>query len=72
MKKIIPFLISLLLGLSVMAQQVEEAPKGMMNDHLKIYVVVAVLLIIFAGISVYLFSLEGRLKNLEKERPKGH
>ena len=72
MKKIIPFLISLLPGLSAIAQQVEEAPKDMMNDHLKIYVVVAVLLIIFAGISVYLFSVEGRLKSLEKERPKGH
>ena len=72
MRKIIFLFISLLPGLSAIAQQVEEAPKGIMNEHLKIYVVVAVLVIIFAGISVFLLSLESRLKKLEKERPKGH
>lgn len=71
MKKLIPFLISLLLSISAVAQG-EQGSSELMRSHLKIYVVVAVLLIIFAGISVFLFSLEGRLKKLEKERPKGH
>ena len=71
MKKLIPFLISLVLSLSLAAQG-EQASSGSMRGHLKIYVVVAVLVIIFAGISVFLLSLESRLKKLEKERPKGH
>ncbi|MHC1708364.1 MAG: CcmD family protein [Bacteroidales bacterium] len=39
-------------------------------DNAKIFVVVAVLLVIFAGIVVYLVSMERRLRKLEKENPK--
>jgi CcmD family protein len=37
-----------------------------MDDQSKIYVVVAVLAIILIGIAVYLFSLDGKMKKLEK------
>jgi len=74
MKKTIPFFISLLLSLSAGAQG-EQVSSGFMRSGLKIYVVVAVLVIIFTGITLFLLSLEKRLKKLEtpeKERPKSH
>lgn len=37
-----------------------------MRSELKIYVVVAVLVLIFLGIVLFLFSLERRLKKLEE------
>ena len=64
MKKILPFLIALVLSISACAQG-EQASSGLMRSHLKIYVVVAVLVIIFLGIILFLFSLERRLKKLE-------
>ena len=64
MKKILPFLTLLALSLSAAAQG-EQASSGFMRSHLKIYVVVAVLVIIFLGITLFLFSLERRLKKLE-------
>ena len=64
MKKILPFLIALTLSISASAQG-EQASSGLMRSHLKIYVVVAVLVIIFLGIITFLFSLERRLKKLE-------
>ena len=63
-KKLLPFLISLILTMSASAQG-EQASSGLMRSHLKIYVVVAVLVIIFLGIILFLFSLERRLKKLE-------
>lgn len=66
MKRIIPFILCLLYTLSTIAQG-EQASPGIMRSHLKIYVVVAVLLIIFSGIVVYLLLLDRRLKKLENE-----
>ena len=63
-RRIIPFFLLLLISLSAAAQG-EQASSGLMRSHLKMYVVVGVLLIIFAGISLFLFSLERRLKKLE-------
>ncbi len=40
---------------------------GMMRSNGKIYVVVAVLVIIFIGILLFLISLEKHLKRLEKK-----
>jgi CcmD family protein len=65
MKKIIPFFLSLILTMSAMAQG-EQVSSGFMRSNLKIYVVVAVLVIIFSGIVLFLFSLERRLKKLEE------
>jgi CcmD family protein len=38
----------------------------------KIYVVVAVLCIVFAGITLYLVRIDRRISRLEKERKSGH
>ena len=67
MNKILSFLILTFIGLSAFAQGDEGAP-GLMRSHLKLYVVVAVLLIIFSGIIIFLFSLERRLKKLEIDK----
>jgi CcmD family protein len=66
MKKIVPFFISLLVSLSTFAQG-ESSSAGLMRSHLKIYVVVAVLLVIFSGISLFLLSLDRRVKKLEEK-----
>ena len=34
----------------------------------KIYVVIAVIVIIFIGLAIYLFSIDRRLKKIEKEK----
>ncbi len=65
MKKIIPFLLSLVVSISVSAQGEQEA-SGLMRSHLKIYVVVTALVIIFSGIIIFLLSLDRRLKKLEE------
>jgi CcmD family protein len=69
MKKI--FLLTLLLlgygaVFAQQAQQVEMADT--MRSSGKIYVVIATIVIIFAGLAVYLFSIDKRLKKIEKER----
>jgi len=38
-----------------------------MEENGKIYVVVAVLLIIFLGITIYMFSIDRKLRKLEKQ-----
>lgn len=50
------------------AQQVAMADQ--MRSNGKIYVVVAVLAVIFIGIAVYLFSLDKKMSNLEKKLNK--
>ena len=39
-----------------------------MRSEGKIYVVIVTIVIIFAGLSVYLFSIDRRLKKIEKEK----
>ncbi|MGO1242450.1 MAG: CcmD family protein [Sphingobacterium sp.] len=66
MKKITAALVSLLLSTSfVFAQGDIEMATGLRSSG-KIYVVVLVLLTIFALLGVFLFSLERRIKKLEK------
>lgn len=65
MKKIFPFLAAFLFSLYASAQG-EQMSSGLMRSELKIYVVVAVLVLIFLGIVLFLFSLERRLKKLEE------
>ena len=47
-------------------QQVEMA--DVMRSSGKIYVVVATMAIIFTGLAIYLFSIDRRLKKIEKEK----
>ena len=39
-----------------------------MRESGKIYVVVMVLAVIFIGIAIYLFSIDNRLKKIEKQK----
>jgi CcmD family protein len=69
MKKI--FLLTLLLlgYVTVFAQQTQQVEMAdMMRSSGKIYVVIATIVIIFAGLAVYLFSIDKRLKKIEKEK----
>jgi CcmD family protein len=68
MRKI--FLLTILLAGSVTAfaqgQQVEMADA--MRSSGKIYVVIATITIIFIGLAIYLFSIDRRLKKIEKKK----
>jgi uncharacterized membrane protein YcjF (UPF0283 family) len=65
MKRNTVFVMSLLTSMAVNAQG-EQAQGGFMRSDLKIYVVVAVLVLILLGIALFLFGLERRLSRLEK------
>ncbi len=67
MKKIALTLFTLLLTLNLFAQDNNVEMADTMRSDGKIYVVVAVILIILLGLLVYLFSLDRRLKMLEKK-----
>lgn len=69
MKKLTSLLLLLLSYTAVFAQ----ADTGIeMDDALrangKIYVVIAIICIIFAGLAIYLFTIDRRLKKIEKEK----
>lgn len=65
-KALLVSLFLLLSSLSLQAQEIEMATELRANG--KIYVVVAVLVTIFAGITIYLIGLDRRIKRLEKEK----
>ena len=66
------FLILVLSDTQVFAQDVGENIE--MADSLresgKIYVVVAVLSVIFLGLSVFLFTMDRRIRNIEKNQKR--
>jgi CcmD family protein len=65
MKKILSLFTLLFLMVQAQAQEVEMAT-GLRSSG-KIYVVVIVISVIFIGLFFYLFSIDRRLKKLEKE-----
>lgn len=69
MKRLTSLLLLLLSYTGVFAQNTSTVE---MDDALKsngkIYVVVAVICIIFTGIAIYLFTIDRRLKKIEKEK----
>ncbi|MES2266081.1 MAG: CcmD family protein [Bacteroidota bacterium] len=65
MKKLISLVLMLLCFVAVQAQDVEMADK--MRSEGKIYVVIGTIVIVFAGLAVYLFAIDRRLKKIEKE-----
>lgn len=67
MKKIAFTLMMLLVTLNLFAQNNEVEMADALRSNGKIYIVVAVILIILLGLLVYLFSLDKRLKMLEKK-----
>ena len=69
MKKLFSLLLFLMISLNLLAQQTVEPVE--MADSLraegKIYVVVAVVLLILIGVFVYLVRLDGKVTKVEKE-----
>ncbi len=63
------YLISLLFILSSISPSIAQAPEmaDAMRSNGKIYVVVAVLTIVLAGVLFYLISLDSKISKLEKE-----
>ena len=69
MKKIL--LSTLLLASFITAFAQQSAPVEMadeMRSSGKIYVVIATITIIFVGLAIYLFSIDRRLKKIEKDK----
>jgi CcmD family protein len=71
MKKKLSFSAALLL-LSCMVTMAQQPQPVEMADAMrssgKIYVVITTIVIIFIGLAIYLFSIDRRLKKIEKEK----
>ena len=65
--KLISTLLLLLLNFIVFAQSQNVEMADTFRSNGKIYVVVAVILTIFAGIIIYLIRLDRKISKLEKE-----
>ena len=68
--KSISLLSLLLLGyIAPFARQTQPVEMAdVMRSSGKIYVVIATIVIIFIGLAIYLFSIDRRLKKIEKEK----
>lgn len=64
---LIPALFSILLSSSAVAQPAEAEMADLMRSNGKIFVVVAVLATILAGLILYLISLDRRITKMERE-----
>ena len=69
MRKLSILLLLLLSYAGCFAQQNADVDMAFdMRSSGKIYVVIATIVIIFAGLSIYLFSIDRRLRKIEKEK----
>nr|WP_294795038.1 CcmD family protein [uncultured Mucilaginibacter sp.] len=69
MRKLSILFLLLLSYASCFAQENAEVEMAFdMRSSGKIYVVIATIVIIFAGLAVYLFSIDRRLRKIEKEK----
>ncbi len=68
MNKIYSFLLLLFLPIPLFAEAKGVEMADTMRANGKIYVVVATLALIFIGIVIYMFLIDRRIRNLEKER----
>lgn len=68
--KVKALILSLIFSTAAFAQRPTAEMADAMRANGKIYVVVAVVGIIFAGIVIYLISIDRKLKKLEKESGK--
>ncbi len=69
MKRFVILILLVISFVTAFAQQ--NAPIEMADTFRssgKIYVVVAIIAIIFAGLAIYLFSIDRRLKKIEKDK----
>lgn len=67
MKKILTAILLLLSSVNLFAQNYDIEMADAMRTDGKIYVVVAVIVIILLGLLAYLFNLDRRLNKLEKK-----
>jgi len=69
MKKLSVFFLLLISYATCFAQN-SDIPEmaDVMYSNGRIYVVIATIVIVFAGLSVYLFTIDRRLKKIEKEK----
>jgi uncharacterized membrane protein YhaH (DUF805 family) len=67
MKKLLSILILLLTCTAVFAQTTDVEMADTMRSSGKIYVVIATIAIIFAGLAIFLFAIERRVKKLEDQ-----
>ena len=68
MKKITLFLLLLLSYTGVFAQGAAVEMDDALRSNGKIYVVVSIICIIFLGLAIYLFTIDRRLRKVEKEK----
>ena len=69
MKKLTLLLLLLVGNLAVFAQQNQPVEMAdALRSSGKIYVVITVICIIFVGLAIFLFSMDRRLKKLEKHQ----
>jgi len=69
MKKISLLALLLLSYIAVFAQQGKDVEMAdVLRSSGKIYVVIATIVIIFVGLAIYLFSIDRRLKKIEKDK----
>ena len=69
MKKLVPIIAMVLCFVAVKAQDPQSVEMAdTMRSQGKIYVVVGTIVIVFAGLAIYLFSIDRRLKKIEKEK----
>lgn len=68
MKKIIILFIFSFVTSIALAQEAEQGIAVDLRSSGKIYVVVAVIAVVFLGIALYLFSIDRRLSKVEKEQ----
>ena len=67
MKKLTFLLLLLMCSVAVFAQSTQSVDMAdEMRSSGKIYVVIATICIIFAGLAIFLFSIDRRLKKIEK------
>jgi len=68
MKKLTFFMMLLLCFTLASAQQAQSVEMAdAMRSSGKIYVVIGTIVIIFAGLAIYLFAIDRRLRKIEKE-----
>ncbi|PAW94259.1 CcmD family protein [Mucilaginibacter sp. MD40] len=68
MKKLITLIVLMLSFVAVNAQGSKTVEMAdVLRSSGKIYVVVATIAIVFVGLAIYLFTIDRRLKKIEKE-----
>lgn len=66
MKKLLILLLLMINGIAAFAQSNGTEMADALRSSGKIYVVILVICIIFAGLAIFLFSIDRRLKKIEK------